>query len=270
MRFRRVLALASVAFAGAFLSIVASAQAAAPVKPGDAAAGQAKAAVSVAASAPAAGPAKAAVAVAAIAPPAAPLKPGNATTGQAKATVCGACHGLDGNSSVPLYPKLAGQQASYIVRQLELFKSGQRPNPIMLGMATPLSPQDMADIAAYFAKQKVLPGIADTTVVSAGEKLYREGDKKAGIPACMACHGPDGQGNPGALYPHLAGQHAQYIQQVLTAWHGGQPWGKGPHAKIMLTIASRLSTADIAAVASYIEGLHTAVPAAATATAAAQ
>ena len=270
MRFRRVLALASVAFAGAFLSISASAQAVAPVKPGDAAAGQPKAAVSVAASAPAAGPAKAAVAVAAIAPPAAPLMPGNATTGQAKATVCGACHGLDGNSSVPLYPKLAGQQASYIVRQLELFKSGQRPNPIMLGMATPLSPQDMADIAAYFAKQKVLPGIADTTVVSAGKKLYREGDKKAGIPACMACHGPDGQGNPGALYPHLAGQHAQYVQQVLTAWHGGQPWGKGPHARIMLTIASRLSTADIAAVASYIEGLHTAVPAAATATAAAQ
>ncbi len=280
MRFRRVLALASVAFAGAFLSIVASAQAAAPVKPGDAAAGQAKAAVSVAASAQAvapvkpgaatAGPAKAAVAVAAIAPPAAPVKPGDATTGQAKATVCGACHGLDGNSSVPLYPKLAGQQASYIVRQLELFKSGQRQNPIMLGMATPLSPQDMADIAAYFAKQKVLPGIADTTLVSAGEKLYREGDKKAGIPACMACHGPAGQGNPGALYPHLAGQHAQYVQQVLTAWHGGQPWGKGPHAKIMLTIASRLSTADIAAVASYIEGLHSAVPAAATATAAAQ
>lgn len=270
MRFRRVLALASVAFAGAFLSIIASAQAAAPVKPGDAAAGQTEAVVSVAASAPVAAPVKAAVAVAAIAPPAALVKPGNATAGQAKATVCGACHGLDGNSSVPLYPKLAGQQASYIVRQLELFKSGQRQNPIMLGMATPLSPQDMADIAAYFAKQKVLPGIADTTVVSAGEKLYREGDKTAGIPACMACHGPDGRGNPGALYPHLAGQHAQYVQQVLTAWHNGQPWGKGPHARIMLTIASRLSTADIAAVASYIEGLHTAMPTAATATAAAQ
>lgn len=226
MRFRRVLALASVALAGAFLSAVASAQAVAPVKPGD------------------------------------------ATAGQAKAAVCGACHGLDGNSTDPQYPKLAGQQASYIVRQLELFKSGQRQNPIMLGMATPLSPQDMADIAAYFAKQKTLPGVADKTLVSAGEKLYREGDKTAGIPACMACHGPDGRGNPGALYPHLAGQHAQYVQQVLTAWRSGQPWGKGPHAKIMLTIAGRLSTADIAAVASYIEGLHTAVPAVAGATAA--
>ena len=225
MRFRRVLALASVALAGAFLSIIASAQAVAPVKPGD------------------------------------------ATAGQTKAAVCGACHGIDGNSSDPQYPRLAGQQASYIVRQLELFKSGQRQNPIMLGMATPLSPQDMADIAAYFAKQKVLPGIADKTLVSAGEKLYREGNKTAGIPACMACHGPDGQGNPGALYPHLAGQHAQYVQQVLTAWHSGQPWGKGPHAKIMLTIASRLSAADIAAVASYIEGLHTATPDAATGTA---
>ncbi len=257
MRFRRVLALASATLAGALLSVAAIAQTAAPVKP--ASVGQAKAAV-------------VAPAPAVVPPPAAPLKPGDASAGQAKAAVCGACHGLDGNSSDPQYPKLAGQQASYIVRQLELFKSGQRQNPIMLGMATPLSPQDMADIAAYFAKQKTLPGIADKTLVSAGAKLYREGDKSAGIPACMACHGPDGRGNPGALYPHLAGQHAQYVQQVLTAWHSGQPWGKGPHARIMLTIAGRLSTADIAAVASYIQGLHTAVPEAAnaSATAAAQ
>lgn len=249
MRFRRVLALASVTLAGALLSVAAIAQTAAPAKP--------------------ASVAQAAAPAAAIAQTAAPLKPGDATAGQAKAAVCGACHGLDGNSSDPQYPKLAGQQASYIVRQLELFKSGQRQNPIMLGMATPLSPQDMADIAAYFAKQKTLPGIADKALVSAGGKLYREGDKTAGIPACMACHGPDGRGNPGALYPHLAGQHAQYVQQVLTAWHSGQPWGKGPHARIMLTIAGRLSTADIAAVASYIQGLHTAVPGAATASAAA-
>ncbi|MDE1958524.1 MAG: cytochrome c4 [Xanthomonadaceae bacterium] len=249
MRFRRVLALASVTLVGALLSVAAIAQAAAPAKPARVAQAQA--------AAPAA----------AVAPTAAPLKPGDATAGQAKAAVCGACHGLDGNSSDPQYPKLAGQQAGYIVRQLELFKSGQRPNPIMLGMATPLSPQDMADVAAYFAKQKTLPGIADKTLVSAGGKLYREGDKTAGIPACMACHGPDGRGNPGALYPHLAGQHAQYVQQVLTAWHSGQPWGKGPHAQIMLTIAGRLSTADIAAVASYIQGLHTAVPAAAPASA---
>ncbi|MDE2246821.1 MAG: cytochrome c4 [Xanthomonadaceae bacterium] len=249
MRFRRVLALASVTLVGALLSVAAIAQTAAPAKPARVAQAQA--------AAPAA----------AVAPTAAPLKPGDATAGQAKAAVCGACHGLDGNSSDPQYPKLAGQQAGYIVRQLELFKSGQRPNPIMLGMATPLSPQDMADVAAYFAKQKTLPGIADKTLVSAGGKLYREGDKTAGIPACMACHGPDGRGNPGALYPHLAGQHAQYVQQVLTAWHSGQPWGKGPHAQIMLTIAGRLSTADIAAVASYIQGLHTAVPAAAPASA---
>ena len=249
MRFRRVLALASVTLAGALLSVAAIAQTAAPAKP--ASVGQTKATVPAAAGTL----------------PAAPLKPGDATAGQAKAAVCGACHGLDGNSSDPQYPKLAGQQAGYIVRQLELFKSGQRPNPIMLGMATPLSPQDMADVAAYFAKQKTLPGIADKTLVSAGGKLYREGDKTAGIPACMACHGPDGRGNPGALYPHLAGQHAQYVQQVLTAWHSGQPWGKGPHAQIMLTIAGRLSTADIAAVASYIQGLHTAVPAAAPASA---
>ena len=248
MRFRRVHALASATLAGALLSVAAIAQTAAPVKP--AGVGQTKTAVTAPAPTPAA-----------------PLQPGDASVGKAKAAVCGACHGLDGNSSDPQYPKLAGQQASYIVRQLELFKGGKRQNPIMLGMATPLSPQDMADIAAYFAKQKILPGLADKTLVSAGERLYREGDKSAGIPACMACHGPDGRGNPGALYPHLAGQHAQYVQQVLTAWHSGQPWGNGPHSRIMLTIAGRLSTADIAAVASYIQGLHTAAPEAATASA---
>ena len=193
---------------------------------------------------------------------------GHAAAGKAKSAVCAACHGMDGNSTDAQYPKLAGQQASYLFRQLQLFKSGVRQNAIMLGMATPLSTQDMADLAAYFSQQKIQPGVADPKLVALGQALYRGGDRASGVPACMACHGPDGRGNPGALYPQLAGQHAQYVQQVLTAWHGGQPWGKGPHGKIMLTIAGRLSTADIAAVASYIEGLHTAVPAVAGATAA--
>ncbi len=187
---------------------------------------------------------------------------GNAAAGKAKAAVCGACHGMDGNSADPQYPKLAGQQASYIYRQLVLFKTGVRQNPIMLGMAMPLSAQDMADLAAYFSQQKIRPGVADPRLVKAGQALYRGGDRAAGVPACMACHGPDGLGNPGAVYPHLAGQHAQYVNAVLTAWHDGTAWGKTQHALIMPTIAKSLTPQQIAAVSSYIAGLHTAAPAA--------
>lgn len=193
-----------------------------------------------------------------------PTKPGDATAGKTKAAACGACHGMDGNSTDAQYPKLAGQSAQYIVTQLERFKSGVRQNAIMNGMASPLSPQDMHDVAAYFSSQKSLPGVADAKLAVDGAKLYREGDAKLGIPACMACHGPAGEGNPGSRFPQLAGQHADYVQKQLTLWHDGTTWGSDAHAQIMPTIAKRLTTADIAAVASYVEGLH-----AATATAAA-
>ena len=192
-------------------------------------------------------------------------KPGDPAAGQGKAAVCGACHGLDGNSSDPQYPKLAGQSEQYIVRQLNNFKSGKRANPIMLGMATPLSEQDMHDIGAYFASKPTLPGVADQALVERGQQLFREGDPAHGVPACMACHAIDGSGNPGALYPHLASQHAQYIQATLKAWHDGTTWGTDAHAQIMPAIARNLDSDDIAAVASYIEGLHsTASQAAAT------
>ncbi|MEO8779374.1 MAG: c-type cytochrome [Rhodanobacter sp.] len=186
------------------------------------------------------------------------VKPGDATAGQAKAAVCGACHGLDGNSSDPQFPKLAGQSEQYIVRQLTDFKSGKRQNPIMLGMATPLSTQDMHDVGAYFASQKSRPGVADQALVEPGQTLFRQGDPKRDIPACMACHTIDGSGNPGAMYPQLAGQHAQYVEAVLKAWHNGDSWGTDVHSQIMPTIAKKLDAKDIAAVASYIEGLHNA------------
>ncbi len=189
-----------------------------------------------------------------------PVKPGDATAGQAKAAVCGACHGMDGNSTDAQYPKLAGQNEQYIVTQLMKFKSGERVNSIMQGMAAPLSPQDMHDIGAYFAGKESLPGVSDQALAVPGGKLYREGDAARGIPACMACHGPDGHGNPGARYPQLAGQHADYVQKTLQAWHDGTTWGKDPHAQIMPAIAQRLSPADIAAVATYVEGLHTSQP----------
>src|SRR6185437_15480105 len=183
-------------------------------------------------------------------------KPGDATAGQAKAAACGACHGMDGNSTDPQYPKLAGQSEQYIVHQLENFKSGKRQNPIMLGMATPLSEQDMHDIGAYFASKTALPGVADQALVEHGQQLFREGDAKRGIPACMACHSIDGRGNPGAMYPQLESQHSQYVQATLKAWHDGTSWGTDAHSQIMPAIAQKLSTDDIAALASYVEGLH--------------
>jgi len=186
------------------------------------------------------------------------VKPGDATAGAGKAAACGACHGMDGNSADPQYPKLAGQSEAYIVRQLTSFKGGKRQNPIMLGMATPLSEQDMHDIGAYFASKASLPGVADQALVERGQQLYREGDTTKGVPACMACHSINGRGNAGAMYPQLTSQHAQYIEATLKAWHDGTTWGDDAHAQIMPGIAKKLDAKDITAVASYIEGLHSA------------
>jgi cytochrome c553 len=185
-------------------------------------------------------------------------KPGDATAGQGKAAACGACHGVDGNSSDAQYPKLAGQHEAYIAHQLQNFKSGTRQNAIMMGMATPLSVQDMQDIGAYFASKQSLPGVADQALVAQGEKLYREGDTARGIPACMACHSIDGRGNPGAMYPQLTSQHAQYIEAKLKDFHDGVTWGTEAHAQIMPLIAKKLDPQDISALATYIEGLHVA------------
>jgi cytochrome c553 len=189
-------------------------------------------------------------------PATASAKPGDAAAGQGKAAACGACHGMDGNSSDAQYPKLAGQSETYIVRQLGNFKGGKRQNPIMLGMATPLSEQDMHDIGAYFASKAALPGVADESLVARGQQLYREGDTARGLPACMACHGIDGRGNPGAGFPQLTSQHAQYVEATLKSWHDGTTWGDDAHARIMPAIARKLDDKDIAALASYIEGLH--------------
>ena len=185
-------------------------------------------------------------------------QPGDAKAGQTKAAACGACHGMDGNSTDPQYPKLADQSEQYIVSQLMRFKSGARQNAIMQGMASTLSPQDMHDVGAYFAAQKRLPGVADEKLASEGGKLYREGDASRGIPACMACHGPDGAGNPGWRVPNIGGQHADYVQTQLKAWHDGATWGSDAHAKIMPAISQHLTEQDISAVSSYVEGLHAA------------
>lgn len=180
--------------------------------------------------------------------------PGDANAGAQKAYECAACHGYNGNSGNPEFPSLAGQDAEYLATQLQAFKDGTRANQIMLGMAAALSPQDMRDIAAYFARQH--PGAAGTATTSgaAGARLFHVGDPEHGVPACSSCHGASGQGIPGAA-PRLAGQQPAYLRNVLEAWRGGTTWGTSAQAQIMPPIARALSTADVDSLSDYIAGM---------------
>ena len=182
---------------------------------------------------------------------------GDAAAGQAKAAVCGACHGPDGNSMAPNFPKLAGQGEKYLTKQLHDIKSGKRTVLEMTGLLTNLSDQDMADISAYFASQKGSVGAADPKLVARGEALFRGGNLEKGLPACTGCHSPNGSGNAAAGFPHMGGQHAAYIAKQLTDFRkeeGGRT--NDGDLKTMQTIAKKLSDEDIAAVSSYIQGLH--------------
>jgi len=182
---------------------------------------------------------------------------GDADAGREKAAICAACHGMDGNSMVPNWPKIAGQHADYLERQLNLIKNGSRPVPEMAGIAMSLSDQDMADLAAYFASQPAKAGVSDETLKSSGERLYRGGNSATDIPACMSCHGPAGEGNPLAGYPSLAGQHSVYSEKMLNGFREGTTWGSDDaSSKMMTVVANRLTDAEIKAVASYLQGLH--------------
>jgi cytochrome c553 len=182
---------------------------------------------------------------------------GDASAGQAKSAVCAACHGADGNSMVPNWPKLAGQHEQYLVRQVSLIQSGERPVPEMIGIVPGLSPQDIADLAAWFSGQTKSGGVADEAQVALGERIFRAGNAESGVPACMACHGPAGEGNPLAGYPALAGQHAVYTGNMLTRFRSGENWGEGDaSSQVMNGVAAELTDAEIVAVASYIQGLY--------------
>jgi cytochrome c553 len=180
---------------------------------------------------------------------------GDAAAGQARAVTCAACHGVDGNSLNPEWPSLAGQHESYVVKQLQAFKSGARQNVLMSGQAMALSDQDMADIAAWFAGQKPAAKTADPALVDVGQRLYRGGNKEAGVPACIACHGPDGLGNLTAAWPMVAGQQANYTAAQLAAYRSGERKTDGD-TQIMRNVAARLTDDEIKAVASYIQGLQ--------------
>jgi len=189
---------------------------------------------------------------------------GDATAGSAKAAVCTACHGLNGNSTTPEWPVIAGQNAVYMRDQVKRIKTGMRSVPTMQSLVKDLSDQDIADLAAFFAVQTPTGNEADPSYWKAGEDLYRDGDVARNIPACMSCHGPVGRGNPAAGYPALQAQQAVYTIKQLDGYANGTRYTKdaagkpqaGPNAAIMATIASRLTPEDRRNIASYIQGMR--------------
>jgi len=180
---------------------------------------------------------------------------GDPVAGKAKAGQCAACHGPDGNSVNPEWPKLAGQHADYLVKQLQFFEAGERENTTMKPMASVLDAQGREDVAAYYASQTVNTGTADPGLVELGEKIYRGGNAESGIAPCMGCHGPSGAGNPAALYPALRGQHAKYVEIQLHGFAEGKRVNENAK-KMMQLLAARMTNKEIRAVASYIQGLH--------------
>jgi cytochrome c553 len=179
---------------------------------------------------------------------------GDAEAGKTKSAMCAACHGPDGNSAAPNFPKLAGQHADYTVKQLKEFKSGERKDATMNGMAAALSEQDMADIAAYYAAQAVNVGTAAEDKVALGETIYRAGNTASGVSACAACHSPTGSGNPMAKFPSLSGQHADYTAAQLKNFRAGARANDA--GSMMRGIAKKMTDEEIGAVAQYIQGLH--------------
>ena len=194
------------------------------------------------------------------------LAAADAAKGKTKSATCIACHGVNGNSMVPIFPKLAGQGENYSLKQLEDFKSGKRQNGLMAGIAAGLSEQDMSDLAAYFSQQTISQNVANKSAnIALGEKLYRGGDRERGIAACMACHGPKGDGIPSAGFPALASQHAAYTAKQLkefrqvsinTQIDAKSPARDNDDRKMMTVFTKDLNNIEIEALSQYIAGLN--------------
>ena len=180
---------------------------------------------------------------------------GNAEAGKTKAAACGGCHGMDGNSMIPAYPKLAGQNEAYIVKQIKDFKANStRQNAIMLGMAAGLSDEDAADIGAYYQSQQLASAATfDESKLVVGREIYKGGNLQTGVPACQACHGPNGSGTAGIGYPQLGGQYADYTLAQLKAFKDGTR--TNDDKELMRSIVEKMSEEDMAAVANYIASL---------------
>ena len=191
---------------------------------------------------------------------------GNPEAGKAKTLVCAACHGADGNSPAPNFPKLAGLGEKYLYKQLTDIKEGRRNVLEMTGMLTSMSDQDLKDIAAYFDSQtiqlsgakplKVLTNSGqEVDALALGEKVFRAGNKKTSVAACMGCHSPTGQGNDPAGFPRLSGQHPEYIEKQLRAFRAGERTNDGEQST-MRQVAANLSDAELKAVANFVAGLN--------------
>ncbi len=183
---------------------------------------------------------------------------GNAEAGKSKTAMCAACHGADGNSLVPMYPKLAGQSASYLVKQLTEFKLGMtsagkagRVDPVMGGMAMALSDQDMADVAAFYASQKITAGNGSDNAI--GKKLYLGGNAEMEVTACVACHGINGKGMPSAGFPALASQNAEYLKIQLEKFRDGSR--NNDLNAMMQGVAANLTDEEITALSQYMSSL---------------
>jgi cytochrome c553 len=181
---------------------------------------------------------------------------GSVEKGQAKSAACAACHGPTGNSPNGIWPNLAGQHPLYLLRQLKAFKSGVRTDPSMTAMVAPLSEEDMQELSAYFASQKLTGLEADPAKVNEGERLYRGGHQPTGIAACAACHGPSGRGNPTAGFPTVGGQHAAYVIAQLKAYRSGARKTDQEKNQMMRDVAHLLTDGQIDALASYVQGLR--------------
>ncbi len=180
---------------------------------------------------------------------------GDAVAGKAKSAACGGCHGFDGNSPIPIYPKLAGQNEAYITKQIKDYKANTtRQNAIMMGMAAGLSDADAADIGAYFQAQSLKAAATfDESKIAAGREIYKGGNLQTGIPACQACHGPKGSGTAGIGYPQVGGQYVDYTLAQLNAFKNGSR--ANDDNSLMRSIVAKMSDEDMVAVANYIASL---------------
>ena len=213
---------------------------------------------------PAAGPATQTASPTAATPPVTPdpYVDGSEQAGASKAAVCFSCHGPDGNSQSPTFPRLAGQNAVYIAEQLHLFRAGIRKNPVMQPMSAGLSDQDIDNLAVFFAAQTPAGLEGDPSYWKAGRALYLHGDAAHGVPGCVACHGPTGRGNPAAGYPALQAQQSVYVVSQLqqyangTRYSGSNATTATPNSIIMFDIAKQLTPEEMRDVASYVQGLR--------------
>lgn len=176
--------------------------------------------------------------------------------GKAKSITCAACHGADGNSINPEWPSLAGQHADYTAKQIAAYKNGDRDNVLMTGMVLTLTDQDMADLGAFYAAQNPILRTAPPETVDQGQRIYRSGVAESGVPACAACHGPAGKGNPLADYPAVRGQHATYLVATLKEYAAGTRTSDKRQNQMMRNIAAGLTEEQMRAVAGYMQGLR--------------